>query len=225
MTDAIALKGIGKVYGTGRIAVKALRDVNLHVGLGEVAAIMGPSGSGKTTLLMICGGLLKPTEGDVVVNGSNITESTQKELNSFRLKTVGFVFQDFHLLSALTAQENVEIALDLAGVGSPRSKERAKDLLVSLGLEKRLSFLPKNLSGGEKQRVAIARALANDPKIVLADEPTGNLDSKTGSEVARLLHDTAKDQDRTVVIATHDARILSQADHVFTLEDGRIVSD
>lgn len=224
MAGAIVLSKVFKVYGTSRIRVDALSDVDLHVNLGEVVAIMGPSGSGKTTLLMICGGLLRPTSGDVIVDGLNMSKLSEKKLYSFRLRKIGFVFQDFNLLGALTALENVEVALNLAGSRS-NGTQRAKDLLVSLGLEERLTFLPKELSGGEKQRVALARALANEPKIILADEPTGNLDSKTGLEVARLLRDTAREHNRAVMFATHDPKLLSHADRVVALEDGRLVSE
>ncbi len=222
--STIEVDAVSKVYGTGDVAVRALDNITLHASVGEVVALMGPSGSGKTTLLMICGGLLHPTSGVVRVEGTETTKLSQKDLAVFRLGNVGFVFQDFNLLSALTALENVEVALNLAGVNPPESKRRASNLLVSLGLEKRLNFLPKNLSGGEKQRVAVARALTNDPRVILADEPTGNLDSRMGGEVARLLHVLAKEQGRAVVIATHDPRIQPYADRIITLEDGRILS-
>jgi len=203
--------------------VKALDRVSFKVNQAEMVALMGPSGSGKTTLLMICGGLLHPTEGEVTVDGVRITDLTQTELNDFRRRTIGFVFQDFNLLGGLTAEENVEVALNLSDVRPPHSREKARDLLISLGLQERLGFLPKQLSGGERQRVSVARALANDPKVILADEPTGNLDSRTGSEVTRLLRQLAKEQKRTVLVSTHDPRVFPHVDRVLTMEDGIIL--
>ncbi|HET9496155.1 MAG TPA: ATP-binding cassette domain-containing protein [Chloroflexia bacterium] len=199
----------------------AVRDVSLEVAPGEIVLIMGPSGSGKTTLLLMLGALLKPSEGSIRLNGYALSELAERKLPDIRLRRFGFVFQDFNLLSALTALENVALVAQLAGLRGSEGRSRAARLLAELGLEHRLNFLPEKLSGGEKQRVAIARALVNDPSLILADEPTANLDSKIGHEIMRLLRGIAKEQGRSVVIVSHDARIKDIADRVLWLEDGR----
>jgi len=181
---------------------------------------MGPSGSGKTTLLSMLGVLLKPTEGEIHLNDTTISALAESQLPDIRLKQFGFIFQDFNLLSALTALENVAIVAELAGTKSGEARRKATTLLTGLGLGERLDFLPEKLSGGEKQRVAIARALVNNPTLILADEPTANLDSKIGHEIMRLLRSIAKDQGRSVVIVSHDQRIKDIADRVLWLEDG-----
>jgi putative ABC transport system ATP-binding protein len=211
---------ITKRYGTGSTEVTAVRDVSLSISLGEVVLIMGPSGSGKTTLLSMLGALLKPSEGEIKLNGDVISTLAENRLPSIRLRQFGFIFQDFNLLSALTALENVAIVAELAGVKNGAARKKASVLLTELGLAGRLNFLPEKLSGGEKQRVAIARALINDPALILADEPTANLDSKIGHEIMRLLRSIAKDQQRSVVIVSHDQRIKDIADRVLWLEDG-----
>lgn len=200
----------------------AVENIDLEIEKGEVVLIMGPSGSGKTTLLSMAGGLLKPTEGEVLVNNIKITRLDEEKLPEIRLANIGFVFQSFNLLSALTALENVQIAIELAGVKTEKARKKAEDILKLLGLEKRTHFLPEKLSGGEKQRVSIARALANEPGLILADEPTANLDSKNGHEVMQLLHNIAKKEQRTVVIVSHDQRIKDIADRVLWLEDGKL---
>ncbi len=182
--------------------------------------IMGPSGSGKTTLLSIMGALLKPTSGKVKLSGEDMTVLSERELPDIRIKHLGFIFQDFNLLSALTALENVEVTLNLAGVKGVEAKKRAEKLLTGLGLKERLNFRPDKLSGGEKQRIAIARALANEPEILLCDEPTANLDSKIGHDIIRSLQQIAREQGRCVVIVSHDVRIKEHADRVLWLEDG-----
>lgn len=183
---------------------------------------MGPSGSGKTTLLSTVGCLLKPTSGSVKINGREITKLDEKRLPQIRLRNVGFIFQAFNLMESLTASENVEVALNLAGVKGKEARKRADQLLIELGLGKRLRFLPKHLSMGEQQRVAIARALANDPTLILADEPTGNLDSKSGLVVMGMLEKIAKERNKSVVIVSHDPRIRSIADRVILMEDGKL---
>ena len=210
---------VTKRYGSGATQVAAVRDVSLAVAPGEIVLIMGPSGSGKTKLLSMLGALLKPTEGTIQLNGATISALAENRLPDIRLRQFGFVFQDFNLLSALTAVENVAIVAELAGAKDARKK--AAGLLGELGLDKRLNFLPEKLSGGEKQRVAIARALVNDPALILADEPTANLDSKIGHEIMRLLRKIAKEQGRSVVIVSHDQRIKDIADRVLWLEDGQ----
>jgi putative ABC transport system ATP-binding protein len=221
---AIRAKGLAKVFGNGDTEVHAVRGVDLEVRQGEVVLIMGPSGSGKTTLLSMLGAMLRPTSGSIWVDGTDLSALPESKLPSFRAHRFGFVFQDFNLLSALSARENVEFALDLAGIRGARRQERADTLLVGFGLGDRLSFRPEKLSGGEKQRVAIARALANEPAVILADEPTANLDSKIGHEIARLLRQAATDEGRSVIIVSHDTRLKDIADRVLWLEDGEFRS-
>lgn len=210
-----------KKFGEGATEVAAVRGVDLKVSRGEVVLIMGPSGSGKTTLLSIIGALLKPTSGNVKLGGEELTVLSERELPDIRVKHLGFIFQDFNLLSALTAQENVEVVLNLGGVKGAEARNRAEKLLTDLGLKERLDFRPEKLSGGEKQRVAIARALANEPEILLCDEPTANLDSKIGHDIIRRLREIAKTQGKSVVIVSHDVRIKEHADRVLWLEDGQ----
>jgi len=223
-TDDLILEasGLTKVFGSGSTAVRAVDGVDLSVRRGEIVLIMGPSGSGKTTLLTLIGGLLKPTSGSVAIEGRDITAMSESDLPEVRRRLVGFVFQSFNLLEALTAEENVEVALNLAGSSGRGASERAGGLLDGLGMSRRRRSKPRDLSGGEKQRVSIARALANEPALVLADEPTANLDSKQGHEVVELLRGIAKEQERTVVIVSHDERIREMADRVLWLEDGRL---
>jgi putative ABC transport system ATP-binding protein len=219
-TLAVRAEGLERVFGEGDVQVRAVRGVDLEVRPGEVVLIMGPSGSGKTTLLSMLGAMLRPSSGRVEVDGVDLASLAEKRLPAFRARRFGFVFQDFNLLSALSAQENVELALNLAGVTGKAARERAEELLRGLGLGERLGFLPEKLSGGEKQRVAIARALANEPAVILADEPTANLDSKIGREIARLLRRIASEEGRSVVIVSHDTRLKEIADRVLWLEDG-----
>ncbi len=214
------VRDVTKRYGDGENAVTAVRGVTLAVEPGEVVLIMGPSGSGKTTLLSMMGALLKPTEGSIQLDGIQISELSEDRLPEIRLRRFGFIFQDFNLLSALSVLENVAIVAELAGSKAKDARARATALLRDLGLDERLDFLPEKLSGGEKQRVAIARALINDPTLVLADEPTANLDSKIGHEIMRLLRGIAKEQGRSVVIVSHDQRIRDIADRILWLEDG-----
>jgi putative ABC transport system ATP-binding protein len=221
----IDLNNVTKIYGKGKTAVTALKKISLSVNEKEIVIIMGPSGSGKTTLLLVMGGLLKPTMGTVRINSIDITSLSEKQLPKIRKKYFGFVFQSPNLLSSLTAIENVEIALNLAGVNGEKARTRAKTLLEKLGLAERLNHLPSELSGGEQQRVSIARALANNPKIILADEPTANLDSKTGREVTEFLCRIACEEGKGVVIVTHDERIKYIADRILYLEDGKIIRE
>ena len=209
-----------KTFGEGDTKVAAVHDVDLTVRPGEVVLIMGPSGSGKTTLLAMLGAMLRPTSGTILVDGADPTTMPESRLPGLRATTFGFVFQDFNLLSALTVRENVEFALNLAGVTGRPAREQAERLLTGFGLSHRLDFRPDQLSGGEKQRVAIARALANQPLVVLADEPTANLDSKIGHDIARLLRRIATDQRCAVVIVSHDTRLKEVADRILWLEDG-----
>jgi putative ABC transport system ATP-binding protein len=211
---------VTKRYGDGETAVTAVQDVSLAVEPGEVVLIMGPSGSGKTTLLSMMGALLRPTSGAIHLDGTALNELTESRLPQIRLREFGFIFQDFNLLSALTIRENVALVAELAGTKRAAARVKATAILTELGLGARLDFLPEKLSGGEKQRVAIARALINDPALILADEPTANLDSKIGHEIMRLLRAIAKEQGRSVVIVSHDQRIRDIADRILWLEDG-----
>jgi len=220
-TSTLQVSHVTKRYGSGAIEVVAVQDVSLSVAPGEIVLIMGPSGSGKTTLLSMLGALLKPSEGEIQLNGDIISAMKENRLPDIRLRQFGFIFQDFNLLSALSALENVSIVAELAGTKSGAARKKATAVLTELGLGQRLNFLPEKLSGGEKQRVAIARALVNDPALILADEPTANLDSKIGHEIMRLLRSIAKVQGRSVVIVSHDQRIKDIADRVLWLEDGR----
>jgi len=217
----LQVENLTKVFGHGATEVRAVDAVDLTVSAGEIVLIMGPSGSGKTTLLTLIGGLLRPSEGRVIVDGVELTALPEAKLPPVRREKVGFIFQSFNLLEALTAQENVELPMDIAGVASDIGRARAKQLLVERGLEERLAFRPNALSGGEKQRVSIARALANQPRLVLADEPTANLDSKHGHEVLLHLRAVAGERERAVVIVSHDDRVREYADRVLWLEDGR----
>ena len=221
----LSLEGITKVFGSGERAVTALADVSLQARAGEVVLVMGPSGSGKTTLLTIAGALLKPTLGTVRLCGTNITELDETRLASIRRDQVGFVYQSFNLLEALTALENVRLVASHGTRNGTMPQERAKELLAMLGLGHRLNSLPKHLSDGEKQRVAIARALAKAPALMLADEPTANLDAERGHEVVELLRQKALEMNKAVVIASHDHRIREVADRVVWLEDGRLRPD
>jgi len=219
--QGLQVQHVTKRFGSGDTEVVAVNDVSLSVSPGEVVLIMGPSGSGKTTLLMMLGALLKPTEGRITVDGMTISDLSERKLPDVRLRHFGFIFQDFNLLSALTVQDNVALAAELTGKGRKEARAKARALLIDLGLGQRLNFSPEKLSGGEKQRVAIARALINDPALILADEPTANLDSSHGHETMRLLRRIAGERGRSVVVVSHDARIKDVADRVFWLEDGQ----
>jgi putative ABC transport system ATP-binding protein len=219
--EILRVSGLTKVFGHGDAAVRAVDGVALNVCGGELVLIMGPSGSGKTTLLTMIGGLLRPTSGSVVIEGLDITTLSEARLAPVRRKSVGFIFQSFNLWDSLTVLENVELPLNIAGIRGREARQRAQSLLTDRGLESRLSFRTRDLSGGEKQRVSIARALANEPRLLLADEPTANLDSKHGRDVMHLLHDVAKKGDRAVMVVSHDHRIREVADRVLWLEDGR----
>jgi putative ABC transport system ATP-binding protein len=216
----VVIRGLSKVFGDGETRVSAVSGLDLELARGEITLIMGPSGSGKTTLLSMLGGLLRPSEGEIVVSGVDIAALDESRLPPFRAKTFGFIFQDFNLIASLSARENVEVALNIAGRHGGDARQRAKALLDDLGLADRADFPVEKLSGGEKQRVAIARAVANAPTLILADEPTANLDSRHGAETMRLLRALAKEQRTTVVIVSHDARLRQIADRVLWLEDG-----
>jgi putative ABC transport system ATP-binding protein len=213
---------VTKVYGEGPTEVVAVEEASLAVERGEMVAIMGPSGSGKTTLLSMLGCILRPTSGRVILAGRDVTDLDEKERPLLRRRHIGFIFQTFNLFSSLTAQENVEVALNLKGLHGKAARGEALRLLEGVGLVPRARHLPRDLSGGEKQRVSIARALAGDPPLILADEPTGNLDWKSGQRIMEILQNAAKEDRRSVVVVTHDSRIEALADRILSLEDGRI---
>ena len=219
--EILRVHGLSKVFGEGEQAVHAVDGVDLTVCCGELVLIMGPSGSGKTTLLTMVGGLLRPTSGSIEIEGTDIATLSEHALAPFRRTQVGFIFQSFNLWESLSVLENVELPLNIAGVSGRAARDRARELLTARGLERRLSFRARDLSGGEKQRVSIARALANEPKLLLADEPTANLDSAHGQEVMNLLREISKKGDRAVIAVSHDHRIREVADRVLWLEDGR----
>ena len=222
-TSVLALEGVSKRY-PGTPPVEALRDVSLRINSGELMAIVGPSGSGKSTLLHIAGTLDTPTDGRVVVDGQSVDELDDRRLAALRAHRVGFVFQQFHLLPGLTALENVSLGLLYAGVPGAARRRRAAAVLDRVGLAARTGHLPSQLSGGEKQRVAIARALVGEPAYVLADEPTGNLDSATGAAILALLHDL-HDDGATIAVITHDPAIAGTLPRRVELLDGRVVLD
>lgn len=218
------LSEITKVYGNGSLQVPVLHGIDLDVEDGEFIAIMGPSGSGKSTLMNIIGFLDYPTTGSFELNGENISSAKEKQLANLRNKHIGFVFQQFFLLPRLNAVKNVEAPLIYAGVPKRERTERAKQMLEKVGLGDRVKHLPNQLSGGQKQRVAIARALVNNPTLILADEPTGALDSKTSSQIMELLVQLNK-EGKTVIIVTHEEEIAAYTDRIITLKDGKIIDD
>jgi ABC-type lipoprotein export system ATPase subunit len=225
MTPALlTARALRKTYGRGDALVRAVDDVDLDVAAGETVAIMGPSGCGKSTLLYLLGGLDRADRGEILLAGQRVDKLGERDLARLRRDAVGFVFQSFHLMDELTAVENVELPALLAGRSPRAARRRALELLERTGLADRARFLPSALSGGQRQRVAVARALANDPLVVLADEPTGNLDSAATLEVLRLfddLHQTGQ----TLVIVTHDARIAATADRLITMRDGALLDE
>ena len=217
----IELSGIARHYKTGRVEVKALSGVDLKIAQGEFAVLMGPSGSGKSTLLNVIGCLDQPTSGTYILDGEDVTDLTEAELVSVRRNKLGFVFQSFHLVPRLTAVRNVELPMMFSGVGMRERRQRAVEALESVGLAPRADHRPDELSGGERQRVAIARALVTDPPVLLADEPTGNLDSKSGTGIMALL-DTLHKRGRTIVMVTHNEDLARVGDRLVRLRDGSI---
>lgn len=218
----LRITDVSKIYGSEANRIIAVQHATAEFNGGSVTAVMGPSGSGKTTLLSILGMLLKPNEGRVEILGEDITDYDETLLPGMRRQTIGFIFQAFNLFRALTTLENVMIPLQLKGVSRSEAPERALTALDRVGLGARAKFLPRDLSGGEKQRVSIARAVAADTPILLTDEPTGNLDSKTGMGIIGLLSELAREKHKTVVIVTHDVRMKQQVDRVLWMEDGRL---
>lgn len=223
--NVIEAKKIHKTYTETAVPVHALRGVNLEIAEGEFTAIVGPSGSGKSTLLNIIGGLDKPSEGTIAVGGTNITNMNDSQLIDFRLQNIGFVFQSYNLIPVLTAKENVSFIMLLQKRSKQDREARAMELLKALGLEGRENNRPKELSGGQQQRVAVARALASQPKFILADEPTANLDSSSTASLLDLMAKMNQEQQITFVFSTHDQRVIDRARRVVTMEDGIIKSD
>ncbi|MDE6461428.1 MAG: ABC transporter ATP-binding protein [Muribaculaceae bacterium] len=218
----IQLSEINKIYRTDEIETQALENVNIDIEKGEFVSVMGPSGCGKSTLLNIIGLLDTPTSGTVEISGTQVTGMSDKKLSAFRNKTLGFVFQSFHLINSLNVMDNVEIPLIYRGGMSASARhERARQVLERVGLTHRLRHMPSQLSGGQCQRVAIARAIAGNPEIILADEPTGNLDSKMGAEVMSLLHQLNREDGRTIVMVTHNEQQAQQTDRIIRFFDGR----
>jgi putative ABC transport system ATP-binding protein len=215
---------IRKSFKEGREVVNVLNGVSLELQPGEVSALEGPSGSGKTTLLSILGCILTPNSGELLIDGERIDPKRPERLSGVRRRSIGFVFQQFNLFPALTALENVEYALNIKGVRGPEARTQAAVALDKVGMSDRRSFLPRDLSGGQKQRVAIARALAGNPKVLLADEPTANLDSQMGIQILDLFRALAKQENRALLIVTHDAKVRTISDRVVRIQDGRLLN-
>ncbi|MFZ3382733.1 MAG: ABC transporter ATP-binding protein [Candidatus Methanoperedens sp.] len=221
MKTVLDIENVSKSYLLGKIEVPVLNEINLTINKGEFAAIMGPSGSGKSTLMNIIGCLDRPTSGKIVIADMDISKLSEIELARIRGKKIGFVFQTFNLIPRLTAQKNVELPMVYQDIPGKMREKRAKELLELLGLEERAHHKPAELSGGQRQRVAIARALANEPEIILADEPTGNLDSKTGQEIMQIF-DKLHSEGRTILMVTHDRELADNCDRIIRLKDGKI---
>ncbi len=216
------IQGLNKEYKMGKSTVHALRDINLEIYWGEYLSVMGPSGSGKSTIFNMIGALDHPSSGEITVAGVNLTKLTQRQLAYFRGNHIGYVFQSYNLIPSYTARDNVAMPLIFAGKPQAAASERAREALTIVGLENRMHHRPEEMSGGQQQRVAIARALANNPAIILADEPTANLDTHTGEEIIELLARLVKEQGVTVVTATHDHKMLAASDRIVWIKDGMV---
>ncbi len=221
----IDIHNVSKIYNADTIPIHAVNHVHLHVERGEFSALVGPSGSGKTTLLNLIGGLDTPTEGRVIVDGTDITALSSNQLIHFRLHNIGFVFQSYNLIPVLTARENVEFIMLLQGTPKAQREKRVRDLMAAVGLSDKMDVRPAQLSGGQQQRVAVARALASKPKFILADEPTANLDSKSAANLLDIMAQLNREEGITFIFSTHDARVIERARRVITLVDGGIASD
>lgn len=223
--NVIDMQNVVKVYNDSEVKVYAVNGITLSIAEGEFTAIVGPSGSGKTTLLNMLGGLDKPTEGKIIVGGTDIGSLKDSKLIDFRLYNIGFVFQSYNLIPVLTAKENVEFIMQMQKVPGKIRDKRTHELLESVGLGDRLDSRPAKLSGGQQQRVAVARALASKPKFILADEPTANLDSKSTENLLDIMEKLNRDEKITFVFSTHDARVMKKARRVITIEDGKVIKD
>lgn len=221
----IEIKNVEKIYNDSEVKVHAVNGVDLSFEQGEFAAIVGPSGSGKTTLLNMLGGLDKPTVGEIIIGGTNISNLKGSKLIDFRLHNIGFVFQSYNLIPVLTAKENTEFVMEMQGISRAERDKRVEELLTAVGLGDRLDSRPNKLSGGQQQRVAVARALASKPKFILADEPTANLDSKSTENLLDIMEKLNREEKITFIFSTHDARVVKKARRVITLEDGKILND
>lgn len=221
----ITTNNLHKVYDETTVPVHAVNGVSLEFNQGEFTAIIGPSGCGKTTLLNLIGGLDKPTKGEVIIDGTNITQLKQTEIIDFRLKNIGFVFQAYNLIPVLTAKENIEFIMQLQGIPKKKRDKRVIDLLEAVGLKDRMNNRPSELSGGQQQRVAVARALASKPKFVLADEPTANLDSKSTNNLLDIMLKLNEVEGTTFIFSTHDSRVMQRAHRLISLEDGKVQQD
>ena len=219
---AVQTKHVAKSYTRGKMSVSALSGVDMEIRKGETIAIVGPSGSGKTSLLNLIGGLDTPTGGQVIVDGTNLSELSDDQLAQYRLHKVGFIFQFYNLVNTLTALENVEVPMNFAKVPKKERRDRATELLKSVGLQLRANHMPDEMSGGEQQRVAVARALANNPSILLGDEPTGDLDSKSAKSLMDLLRSLRKDRQMTLIFVTHDPLVVARCDRAYGIRDGKI---
>ncbi|MCH8986675.1 ABC transporter ATP-binding protein [Patescibacteria group bacterium] len=225
MNKLIELKNVSKVFKQGDIEIRAVDDTTWSIeDSGKLIAIIGPSGSGKTTLLNLLGALDLPDTGELIIEGKNVSRFSEKELTEYRKRKIGFVFQTYNLIPNLSALENVMLPMEFTGTPNQKARKRAEELLQEVKMNHRKDHRPSKLSGGEQQRVAIARALANNPDIVLADEPTGNLDSKTGREIINLLKNLAHTKNKTVIVVTHDEGIVDTADEKYILRDGKITT-
>jgi len=221
----IETRHLNRFFGEGETLVKALNDVSLTIQKGEFTALVGPSGSGKSTLLHLMGGLDEPTDGEILLDNTNISQMSETQLSQFRRDHIGFIFQAYNLIPVLSVEENIEYIMLLQGISSHERKKRTHDILEKVGLEGKQNRLPSQLSGGQQQRVAVARAMVSQPRIILADEPTANLDSQTGSDLIALMRQLNQEQGMTFVFSTHDTKIMEQADRLVHLEDGAIVED
>lgn len=222
MEDLIVLKNLRKIYRMGEEKIKALDNINLTIGREETICLLGTSGSGKSTLLNMMAGLEKPTRGEIIISNYHLEKMSEKDLAKFRQINIGFVFQSYNLISTLTAMENVSLGLTFKGVSRAKRNKMAKDMLTNVGLGNRLHHKPSEMSGGQQQRVSIARAFVDDPKIVFADEPTGNLDTKTSFEVMDLITGMANEAKQTLIIVTHDIEMSTYADRIVYMRDGNI---
>lgn len=225
MKTVIDAHKVRKVYNPDTVPVVAINNVHLHIEAGEFTALVGPSGSGKTTLLNLIGGLDKPDNGDIIINGVNITRLSSNALIDFRLRNIGFVFQSFNLIPVLSARENVELIMQLQHIKKREIENRVVSLFEEIGLPDKMNTRPAQLSGGQQQRVAVARALASRPQFVLADEPTANLDSKSAANLLDIMSALNKQENMTFIFSTHDQRVIERARRVITLVDGQIFSD